>query len=120
MIRRPPRSTLFPYTTLFRSRLEQHRRPPALRHEVEQAAALAALPGQEAEEQVAVRREARDGEGGGDGGGARDRDDGDVPRARRGDELRAGVAHGGSARVGDERDVLAGAKQVEDAPQGGR
>src|SRR3712207_6992113 len=26
MIRRPPRSTLFPYTTLFRSRLE---RPPA-------------------------------------------------------------------------------------------
>src|SRR2546422_7458092 len=51
MIRRPPRSTLFPYTTLFRSRLEQHRRPLALRHEVEQAAALAALPGQEAEEQ---------------------------------------------------------------------
>src|SRR5258708_16030839 len=42
MIRRPPRSTLFPYTTLFRSRLgretlERHRavqRPPdhALRH----------------------------------------------------------------------------------------
>src|SRR3712207_6934711 len=25
MIRRPPRSTLFPYTTLFRSILEQHR-----------------------------------------------------------------------------------------------
>src|SRR3712207_7858135 len=25
MIRRPPRSTLFPYTTLFRSRLESHR-----------------------------------------------------------------------------------------------
>src|SRR2546423_9812821 len=36
MIRRPPRSTLFPYTTLFRSDLdapvaphERHRRPPA-------------------------------------------------------------------------------------------
>src|SRR5258708_29103908 len=28
MIRRPPRSTLFPYTTLFRSR---HRGPPVLR-----------------------------------------------------------------------------------------
>src|SRR2546426_3632358 len=30
MIRRPPRSTLFPYTTLFRSRLEppHRRRPP--------------------------------------------------------------------------------------------
>src|SRR3712207_7461935 len=25
MIRRPPRSTLFPYTTLFRSQLERHR-----------------------------------------------------------------------------------------------
>src|SRR3712207_7931401 len=35
MIRRPPRSTLFPYTTLFRSRLiarpvQVRRRPPAL------------------------------------------------------------------------------------------
>src|SRR2546430_9639238 len=30
MIRRPPRSTLFPYTTLFRSRrLLRHRAPPA-------------------------------------------------------------------------------------------
>src|SRR3712207_8461505 len=28
MIRRPPRSTLFPYTTLFRSRFDE-RRPPA-------------------------------------------------------------------------------------------
>src|SRR3712207_8588295 len=30
MIRRPPRSTLFPYTTLFRSRPAHERRPPAL------------------------------------------------------------------------------------------
>src|SRR2546428_8373542 len=31
MIRRPPRSTLFPYTTLFRSRLcRSHRSPPVL------------------------------------------------------------------------------------------
>src|SRR5256885_17085763 len=29
MIRRPPRSTLFPYTTLFRS-LDQHSNPPPL------------------------------------------------------------------------------------------
>src|SRR3712207_6954478 len=29
MIRRPPRSTLFPYTTLFRSRFRSHRRPCA-------------------------------------------------------------------------------------------
>src|SRR2546428_10220389 len=31
MIRRPPRSTLFPYTTLFRSRLRSPRRPPPRR-----------------------------------------------------------------------------------------
>src|SRR3712207_6891329 len=32
MIRRPPRSTLFPYTTLFRSRIaSSEARPPALR-----------------------------------------------------------------------------------------
>src|SRR3712207_8268383 len=30
MIRRPPRSTLFPYTTLFRSRVEPGVREPAL------------------------------------------------------------------------------------------
>src|SRR2546423_1122419 len=29
MIRRPPRSTLFPYTTLFRSRRSEPRTPPA-------------------------------------------------------------------------------------------
>src|SRR3712207_9065388 len=31
MIRRPPRSTLFPYTTLFRSRVREVPRPVALR-----------------------------------------------------------------------------------------
>src|SRR2546430_6051946 len=30
MIRRPPRSTLFPYTTLFRSSGRQRHRPPAV------------------------------------------------------------------------------------------
>src|SRR2546427_3757601 len=42
MIRRPPRSTLFPYTTLFRS-LQGARRPPAplhLRHARRQVAAM--------------------------------------------------------------------------------
>src|SRR3712207_8526199 len=33
MIRRPPRSTLFPYTTLFRSRARHRRRPPTTGHE---------------------------------------------------------------------------------------
>src|SRR3989454_5711282 len=32
MIRRPPRSTLFPYTTLFRSRRDRGRGPPMYRH----------------------------------------------------------------------------------------
>src|SRR6266542_4939804 len=32
MIRRPPRSTLFPYTTLFRSRAGRLRAPPRQRH----------------------------------------------------------------------------------------
>src|SRR2546430_11847308 len=31
MIRRPPRSTLFPYTTLFRSLIDKHRPDDALR-----------------------------------------------------------------------------------------
>src|SRR2546430_5506606 len=31
MIRRPPRSTLFPYTTLFRSRQREHRAPALVR-----------------------------------------------------------------------------------------
>src|SRR2546427_6895950 len=35
MIRRPPRSTLFPYTTLFRSVFESERPRPAQRRELE-------------------------------------------------------------------------------------
>src|SRR3712207_8006718 len=54
MIRRPPRSTLFPYTTLFRSRGSQERRAPAARPAAlcHQASAAGdrerSLPGQEA------------------------------------------------------------------------
>src|SRR2546422_2476166 len=46
MIRRPPRSTLFPYTTLFRSRTAQlsRRRLPALGAEVHLAAAGECFP----------------------------------------------------------------------------
>src|SRR2546430_5728466 len=35
MIRRPPRSTLFPYTTLFRSRSQWRRRTQSCRRDVE-------------------------------------------------------------------------------------
>src|SRR2546422_3512178 len=35
MIRRPPRSTLFPYTTLFRSMLKRLRGTPIVRHDQE-------------------------------------------------------------------------------------
>src|SRR3712207_6978311 len=45
MIRRPPRSTLFPYTTLFRSPL--HQRAPHLRQERDER--LAAAPVEEAD-----------------------------------------------------------------------
>src|SRR3989442_11667496 len=51
MIRRPPRSTLFPYTTLFRSRLQAiphlavHREPRRLQHERHPEVAQALLPG---------------------------------------------------------------------------
>src|SRR4051794_41563080 len=42
MIRRPPRSTLFPYTTLFRSQLRTE--PPHHRRRCRRAADLAAVP----------------------------------------------------------------------------
>src|SRR5258708_23198995 len=46
MIRRPPRSTLFPYTTLFRSPVRHRRRAPrALRARREDTRRLPALPG---------------------------------------------------------------------------
>src|SRR5256885_17227021 len=40
MIRRPPRSTLFPYTTLFRSLLEQLKRHPLVRRYLQGATTL--------------------------------------------------------------------------------
>src|SRR2546422_6249726 len=43
MIRRPPRSTLFPYTTLFRSQVAHPRRLPALHIEHLDAALHAAV-----------------------------------------------------------------------------
>src|SRR3712207_7229251 len=46
MIRRPPRSTLFPYTTLFRSEGDEEVRP------LELAAGIAAEPGVKAEVEV--------------------------------------------------------------------
>src|SRR2546430_16669083 len=54
MIRRPPRSTLFPYTTLFRSAVRRRRRaatsvatlrPPARRHRAARALGAAATRG---------------------------------------------------------------------------
>src|SRR3989442_12354902 len=40
MIRRPPRSTLFPYTTLFRSYVGNHRLAPIPRRKADRAAQL--------------------------------------------------------------------------------
>src|SRR2546425_1277216 len=44
MIRRPPRSTLFPYTTLFRSHALPHRPQPPLELEVALALGVLQLP----------------------------------------------------------------------------
>src|SRR2546430_12567825 len=47
MIRRPPRSTLFPYTTLFRSpRARERRTKAAPRHECDETSAATSPPGQ--------------------------------------------------------------------------
>src|SRR5260370_21597644 len=53
MIRRPPRSTLFPYTTLFRSLLRQHRLSIARGHA---AGAGCAPPGRCGPRAAGVRR----------------------------------------------------------------
>src|SRR3712207_8776977 len=53
MIRRPPRSTLFPYTTLFRSREQEGEHPAQLQH--------AGLGEPEPEQQHAGEREAQAG-----------------------------------------------------------
>src|SRR3712207_8249409 len=54
MIRRPPRSTLFPYTTLFRSRLGVLAHPAVVdepdRDGVQEVQLLAALPARRSEE----------------------------------------------------------------------
>src|SRR2546422_8980670 len=50
MIRRPPRSTLFPYTTLFRSRGWDHVRPQTPRLQPEDATKGAAPGGPRSEE----------------------------------------------------------------------
>src|SRR2546427_7938019 len=46
MIRRPPRSTLFPYTTLFRSDAEQEEGRPGGEQHVERAGPAGRQPGQ--------------------------------------------------------------------------
>src|SRR3712207_7707419 len=76
MIRRPPRSTLFPYTTLFRSRVERH---PALRVGEAAGDALAPAPDGHGEAagragQVEAGDEAGVGEGEGPAGGGVQRD----------------------------------------------
>jgi len=100
-------------------RFEQHGGPLAPRDAVEQAAPLAPFARHEAEEQVAVGGQARDGEGGRHRGGPGDRHDGHIAPARRRDEVGAGIAHRRRARVGDERDVFPRAEEVENpAPRG--
>src|SRR3989442_10835958 len=64
MIRRPPRSTLFPYTTLFRSRecADQHDEADTQRRDARQE------PEGEADGPEELRHDGEKGEGGGDAG----------------------------------------------------
>src|SRR5438132_10724284 len=57
MIRRPPRSTLFPYTTLFRSRLECSRSSVVVRYANEAPSALAPRVALQLAPTVCVRSE---------------------------------------------------------------
>src|SRR3989449_6631837 len=69
MIRRPPRSTLFPYTTLFRSQVpDRESRPRARAHGPKQRARE---PGEEAEDRVEQGEAGDVGEGEPGGAGAR-------------------------------------------------
>src|SRR2546422_7592768 len=71
MIRRPPRSTLFPYTTLFRSQVpDRESRPRARAHGPKQRARE---PGEEAEDRVEQGEAGDVGEGEPGGAGARRR-----------------------------------------------
>src|SRR3712207_6896012 len=71
MIRRPPRSTLFPYTTLFRSEAEAGVEPTA-GHDVERGELLGEHRGRQ-ERRIDHRHAEAD--PGGHGGGERQRDD---------------------------------------------
>src|SRR3989441_11687021 len=99
MIRRPPRSTLFPYTTLFRSRrvLSSRPRGPVAEGPLparDRAVGIAALVAEAAGERGAAR-----GERGGRGLVGRRREDGGT--ARPGGGVGRGRARGGSgARFG--------------------
>src|SRR2546425_3930759 len=57
MIRRPPRSTLFPYTTLFRSRVVQARIEPRTRHLVGRRSERREAPNRTADVHVGGVRE---------------------------------------------------------------
>src|SRR2546427_10668549 len=65
MIRRPPRSTLFPYTTLFRSGAPVVVRPPARHHEIVHRARREHRAREEAEREHASGRDTQPGHGAG-------------------------------------------------------
>src|SRR2546430_13708981 len=72
MIRRPPRSTLFPYTTLFRSRAIEQKR--FLQHDAELRAVGAELHGRQVDavhQDGAARRDVKGGNQADDGGFSR-------------------------------------------------
>src|SRR3712207_8507069 len=56
MIRRPPRSTLFPYATLFRSRLVGDDHPPAPEHRVQERRLADVRPAEDGDTDLVLAR----------------------------------------------------------------
>src|SRR3989449_11453682 len=116
MIRRPPRSTLFPYTTLFRSlrgRAHHGREHRDLDGRVVRRDARAAV------RILATPQQTRDGAGEGGGGDReprggrrplRDRRDGAVRHGRGGRPPDLGAQHGGGTAPPGRRDPLGGGR----------
>src|SRR5258708_36116806 len=94
MIRRPPRSTLFPYTTLFRSQIASFIGPSRVVGNIRDNHSL--VRERSGAARTSVRTNRPRGDGGGKGGG-------DMRDVARGDVLGARIprtGHGGDGRTG--------------------
>src|SRR2546421_6652677 len=96
MIRRPPRSTLFPYSTLFRSQVDENEDDAVEQHEILDEHPVALGDGE-------YEREAEPG----DAEGALDRDRAAEERSQRGPRHGQDGQHGVDQRMAPHHDALA-------------